>query len=190
MACTPLCVGPQRILHPPQLGSGTLSRQGKLRDNPGMHDSAAYAEALLDDMSSRLDVWKPGAYAGGLFAAFARAQRAVAEVNAADRPFHSERLQRLADRAGIVLAPAANRDKPIATIKADATLFEVETALSEVQPPVVVREEAPGAFTVWCDRVGSLAPTPPWLVGEINAGLRLFRNLGVLDNYVLTPAPL
>lgn len=153
-----------------------------------MKDSATAAEALLDDLASRLDVWKPGAYAGGLFAAFARAQRAVAEVNAADRSFHAERLQRLADRAGIVLAPATDRGTPIATIKAGVTLFEIETALSEVQPPVVVREEASGAFTVWCDHVGPLAPAPPWLIGEINAGLRLFRNLGVIDNYVLLPA--
>lgn len=67
-------------------------------------------------MAARVDVWKPGAYAGGLFADLVQAQQSVAAILAGDRPFYTERLQRIAERAGVALAPTSDVARPIATI--------------------------------------------------------------------------
>ncbi len=161
----------------------------RLRDNRLMEqrDPHTYVDSQLDELAAHLDVWKPGGYAGHLFAGFVRARDAVSEVNVADRPFFAERLSVLADRAGILVAPSENSTVPIAVIKVGASLREITAALSDVEPRVVVREEAVRVFTVWCNHVPPLAPAPAWLLGQIDASLRLFRHLGVFDNYILSP---
>lgn len=159
-----------------------------MRQNRHMADRISEAERELDALAAFLEVWRPGGYAGSLYGRVLRARQSVANVNAAERPHYEERWQRLLAQAGVVVAPSATRQTPIATLKVHATEHDVNFALETVNPRVTARLEAPGAFTLWCDHVPPGSSPPAWIVSEINSSMRYLRIMGIADNYVLLPA--
>lgn len=68
-----------------------------------MHRSSELAERRLNNLSVRAQHWRPGAFAGGLYADFADAQAALGSMDAAQVAYARERLERLAARVGITV---------------------------------------------------------------------------------------
>lgn len=69
-----------------------------------MQTAFAIADRRLNALAERVAVWRPGTYAGGLYAAFADALAALDVLEPSHAMYCRERLERLAAPVGLVLA--------------------------------------------------------------------------------------
>lgn len=61
------------------------------------------ADRCINDLAERVRHWRPGSYAGGLYAAFTDAQAAMDELDPVQAAYTRERLERLATTVGIFM---------------------------------------------------------------------------------------
>lgn len=150
------------------------------------------AEAVLDLLEARVSEWRPGQDADGLHAQFDIAAAAVNVLDDAHRPFYAERLQRLAERVGIVIAPpmGPRELRKIAILRTESLRGDLERALTHIDPPVEVRPTSEAnTFTLWCQPAAAAHPfeNQTALVYEIDASLRSAFDLGEVGQFVLLP---
>lgn len=69
-----------------------------------MYSDFQLADRRINDLATRVDHWRPGAYAGGFYADFVDVNAALFALDPVQGAYASERLERLAARVGITLA--------------------------------------------------------------------------------------
>lgn len=113
------------------------------------------ADQRLNSLASRVEYWRPGAYAGGLYAAFADAQDALSGLEPSQAAYARERLERLATRVGVLMP----RSEDVAgtsiwhcagVVKSQADPWHVAEVVNALfpQPSVQARVTLPAARTV------------------------------------------
>lgn len=114
-----------------------------------------HATRHLNTLAERVEHWRPGAYAGGLYVAFATAQEALADVEPAFAALGRERLGRLAEAVGVVVAhtedvAGAAAWRCVGAIKSAADPWHVAQLLRRLfpQPSVQARVTMPAGRTV------------------------------------------
>lgn len=160
-----------------------------------MSNRADIAEAIVGALAERVSVWRPGAYAGGLYAVFDAATNAVSQVPHTERPHVSERLHRLARKVGVLLPSILESPgvQLLAVVRTECTQADVAAAIAHQDSRgfrVVPSLDKPTTSGVWTER-------KPWEVGEsihlarqveeLDVALRWARDHGRLRNFVLLP---
>lgn len=62
-----------------------------------------HADRRINDLAERVEHWRPGAYAGGLYADFVDAHAALADLDPVQVAYAGERFERLAARVGMTV---------------------------------------------------------------------------------------
>lgn len=68
-----------------------------------MHLPFEHADRRITDLAARVEHWRPGAYAGGLYIDFCDAQAALGDLDPVHLAYARERLERLAARVGLTM---------------------------------------------------------------------------------------
>lgn len=68
-----------------------------------MQQPFEHADRRLSDLAMRVEHWRPGAYAAGLYAQFVDAQAALFDLDPVHAAYARERLERIAARVGVTL---------------------------------------------------------------------------------------
>lgn len=154
------------------------------------------ADAVVAALAERVAVWRPGSYAGGLYAAFDAATNAVALVPLTERRHVAERLHRLARKVGVLLPAVleASCIELLAIVRTESTRDALEAAIAHQDSRgfrVVPSLDKATTFGVWTERptvavneAGHLARQ----VEELDAALRWAHGHGRLRNFLIVPA--
>lgn len=120
-----------------------------------MHPPFEHADRRINDLAARVEHWRPGAYAGGLYADFCDAQAALASLDPVHAAYARERLERLAQRAGVVmpnLDDIAGSDvwRCVGVVKSLLDPWHLAKVIGLLfpQPSVQARVTMPGGRTV------------------------------------------
>lgn len=120
-----------------------------------MHHDFELADRRINHLAARVAHWRPGAYASGLYADFCDAQAALAALDPVHLAYARERLERLAQRVGIVMPSlddiaGSDRWRCVGVVKSLLDPWHLAKVIGLLfpQPSVQARVTMPGRRTV------------------------------------------